>query len=509
MDSPDLLDMFIDAVRQHPEHVAVHCGDIKLTYQQLEYAASALAKRLGPECGVVGVISEHTPSCIVALLGTLFSGGTYCPIDPAYPHSQQMSLIKQADCSVIIDTTESDRHYEHVTKIDLPDVEAMHSNELENPWYLSVNTNNPAYILFTSGSTGVPKPVVTPRKAISAVCVSLQEVFGVTPHDRVLQFASLNWDTCFEEIFPTLTTGATLVFDSAPRAGSMTHYLRTLKAERISIINLPTALWQEFVLYLEDTESSLPESLHTTIIGGEAIVPQRVARWCGLNTQNVRLINTYGCTETTLITHSADLCGPNSLHEKTHWENTEHVPIGKALPHVQEHISESGELMIGGVSLALGYLGMQAMSDRKFVTRDFNGKSERYFSTGDRVQNNQFGELVHLGRLDNQLKIRGIRVEPGAVEAELIKHPMVSKAAVIGDAIAEHTRLIAYVVPRNGDCSREASLNIRSSLQKALPAHLVPSMVRMIDSLSYTRSGKVDRRATHESYSSQPESEYV
>ncbi|MFD0891691.1 AMP-binding protein, partial [Streptosporangium algeriense] len=168
-------------------------------------------------------------------------------------------------------------------------------------------TGDPAYILFTSGSTGAPKPVVTPRGAVSTVTGELRALFGLTPEDRVLQFASLNWDTCLEEILPALTTGAALVFDERAHSGSFPRLLRMIESERITLLDLPSAFWHELVRHLTEERAELPASVRTVVIGGEAVSPVRLADWCALGTGGVRLVNTYGCTETTLITHAADL----------------------------------------------------------------------------------------------------------------------------------------------------------------------------------------------------------
>ncbi|MFD0823697.1 AMP-binding protein, partial [Micromonospora zhanjiangensis] len=168
----------------------------------------------------------------------------------------------------------------------------------------------PAYILFTSGSTGRPKPVVTPHRAIGSAVPALGTAFGLTAADRVLQFASLNWDTCFEEILPTLTTGATVVFDDEAYTGSFRRFLRMVDRQRLTVLDLPSAYWHELVRHLVEEPAALPDSLRLVVIGGEAVSPARLADWRRLGTDRIRLLNTYGCTETTLVTHAAELHGP-------------------------------------------------------------------------------------------------------------------------------------------------------------------------------------------------------
>ncbi|BFV55472.1 hypothetical protein KCMC57_up05760 [Kitasatospora sp. CMC57] len=358
---------------------------------------------------------------------------------------------------------------------------------------LSVDPEAPAYILFTSGSTGLPKPVVTPRRAISATVHSLRELFGLTPDDRVLQFASLNWDTCFEEILPTLTAGATLVLDAETHSGSFPRFLRMVERERITVLDLPTAFWHELVLYLTEDQLPLPACVRLLVIGGEAASPARLADWSRLDTGRIRLLNTYGCTETTLITHAVDLHGPEAPSPGWTWDSGTRAPIGRALPHVVQKISEQGELLIGGPALALGYLGLPEATEARFTVVD----GERRFRTGDRVSSSPDGLLTHQGRLDHEIKVRGIRVDPAEVEAHLSGHPGVQAAAVVGTTLAGRSALVAYVVPRAPSTAEALDAEVRSYLNARVPGHLVPSRITVVPQLVLTASGKVDRAASH------------
>ncbi|HEY1176100.1 MAG TPA: AMP-binding protein, partial [Phytomonospora sp.] len=344
--------------------------------------------------------------------------------------------------------------------------------------------DSPAYVLFTSGSTGTPKPVVTPRGAIAVTVASLRELFGVTPADRVLQFASLNWDTCFEEILPALTGGAALVIDDEAHRGSFPRLLRMIAERGVTVADLPTAYWHELVHHLADYGDPLPEALRLLIIGGEAAGPARLADWHRLGTGGVRLLNTYGCTETTLITHAAELGGDVGGR----------VPIGHALAHVVEDV-EDGELLIGGPALALGYLGLPEETAARFVERP----GGRFFRTGDRVARSEDAGLVHMGRIDGELKIRGVRVDPAEVEAIIGAHPGVASVAVVGASEAGRTLLVAYVVA-SGDDPGDLPGEVLGHLRTTVPGHLVPGRLTVVGELAHTASGKVDRAATHRRY---------
>ncbi|MFD7908066.1 amino acid adenylation domain-containing protein [Kitasatospora sp. NPDC059747] len=497
---PDLFDVFIEMARRYPDRPAIVHRGRALTYRRLHESANALATRLGTDPGTVAVPAVHTPETVVALLGVLAAGGAYCPVDPAFPGPRQEAMTTAAECrsAVVTGTALS-------PQVGLPSVELPQAPEFpgDPPKAGSAQRaesaaedagERPAYILFTSGSTGQPKPVVTPRRALAATVPSLRELFGLTPDDRVLQFASLNWDTCFEEILPTLATGAALVVDPDAHSGSFPRFLRMVEHEGVTVLDLPTAFWHELVLHLAEDGLTLPECVRLLVIGGEAASPARLADWSRLRTGRIRLLNTYGSTETTMITHAVDLHGP--LAPGRAWDGTARAPIGRALPHVRERIGDDGELMIGGPAVALGYRGLPEATAARFTTVD----GERWYRTGDRVAAGDGGVLTHEGRLDGEVKIRGVRVDPAEVEAHLAAHPGVSAAAVTAAALAGRSVLVAYVVPRPHADSTTLDTELLAHLRERVPGHLVPSRVTVVPRLVLTASGKVDRAGCHRRY---------
>ncbi len=476
----DLVDELTEVAERHPGRPAIVHNGQTLSYSQLSSLFQAVARRLGPLPGMVATYATHSPGTVVALFGIWAAGGAYCPIDPAFPAPRQRAMVAAAGCRKVLAAQE-------VTALP-PDLEVICLGDIaadpEAGRVMWAAPNSPAYCLFTSGSTGEPKPVITSRRAIGTTVPALRELFEIVPSDRVLQFASLNWDTCFEEILPTLTAGAALVFHDEAHTGSFPRFLRMLASEQITVVNLPTAFWHELVHYLTDEQTRLPPMVRLVIIGGEAVNPARLADWAKLPTASIRLLNTYGCTETTLITHAMELPGP--IYP---------VPIGSALPHVMQLISEEKELLIGGPSLADGYLGRPDATEARFVTVH----SGRFFRTGDRVSVGPGGVLLHDGRIDHEVKIRGIRVDPAEVEAQIAAHPAVSEVAVTGFTVADHTALAAYVVPRNG-APATLDMEIIEYLRSRVPAHLIPSRIRIVTELVYTASGKVDRRGLKEAH---------
>ncbi|MEU2632068.1 AMP-binding protein [Kitasatospora sp. NPDC007106] len=519
----DLFDAFTEIAGRFPERPAIVHGGRAVSYRRLQELAITLAARLGPEPGAVAVEATHAPGTVVALLGVLAAGGAYCPVDPAFPIERQRAMTTAAGCRTMVapgagsaarlglelvelgpldDSAATPRGIPGTGRPqsladgrpsapDAPAVPAPRSAPSAH------RADAPAYILFTSGSTGQPKPVATPRRAVSATVHSLRGLFGLTPEDRVLQFASLNWDTSFEEILPALTTGAALVLDDDAYAGSFPRFLRTVERNGITVLDLPTAFWHELVLHLAEDGLALPGCVRTLVIGGEAAAPARLADWSRLDTGRIRLVNTYGCTETTMITHAVDLHGPEAPADLPAWDGTARAPIGRALSHVVQRIGEQDELLIGGPAVALGYVGLPEATAARFTVID----GERYFRTGDRVVEAPDGVLTHQGRLDGEVKVRGIRVDPAEVEAHIAGHPGVAAVAVAGATLAGRSVLVAYVVPRAGAAGRTLDADVLSYLRARVPAHLVPGRITVVPALVHTASGKVDRAASHRRHS--------
>ncbi|QIS18422.1 amino acid adenylation domain-containing protein [Nocardia terpenica] len=474
----DLLADFAAAVHRHPDRPALVHGDTTLTYRDLDTRVRTAAAHLGPTPGIVGTLVSHTPDTIIQMLAILTAGGAYCPLDNTLPLARKQSLTTTIGAEYLLAATPNP-----VAPPGIPVVDGKHADSI------SINrgiapaelAERPAYVLFTSGSTGRPKPVVTPRRALSAAVGSLRALFEITPEDRVLQFAALSWDTCFEEIFPALTAGAAVVFDDDAYSGSFPRFVRAVAARGVTVLDLPTAMWHELVLYLREEDARLPECVRLVVIGGEGAAPERLRQWRQAGTAGIRLLNTYGCTETTLITHAADLTG----------DADDRVPLGRALPHVREHVTEEGELLIAGPALALGYLDQPEQTARSFEVADHGDGPRRWFHTGDLVARGDDGLLHPRGRLDDQVKVRGVRVNPAEVEAQLTTHPAVTAAVVIGEQRLGRTALVAYVTVR----SPVEPAELTGHLRQRLPGQFVPGIVKILPALATTASGKIDRAA--------------
>lgn len=487
----DVVADFTEAVRHWPHRTAVDHNGATLTY-------GAIAERVGDASShyqlhrtrtgaedLIGALVSHTPGVIDHLLGALTAGAAYCPIDATLPAARKNALAAVLGLDVLHAIAGDPRG-----ETDLP-IEVVGGDPAAAGLAPAGSVPRPsdaAYVLCTSGSTGAPKPVVISRHSLTSTVRALRKLFMLVPEDRVLQFASLGWDTCLEEILPALTSGATLVFDDESHSKSLPRFVRMLAHRDITVLDLPTAFWHELVLYLHEAGAVLPAGVRLVVIGGERVDPTRLRQWQELGNAHVSLLNTYGCTETTMITHAVVLAGPGAEIDCI----ADNSPIGRPLPHVVDHVAEDGELLVSGPCLATGYLGLPDRTATGFQVADYGSGSTRWFRTGDIVTRGSDGLLYPRGRVDEQVKVLGVRVHPAEVEAQLNSHPAVSAAVVIGEPRLGQMSLSAYAVVTHPVTATE----LKSFLRERLPRQFVPSRVKFVATLEYTTSGKVDRAAT-------------
>jgi amino acid adenylation domain-containing protein len=473
-----------------PDAPAVISGGRTLAYGELDRRANRLAHHLrslgvGPDVPV-GVAVERSPELIVALLGVLKAGGAYVPLDPATPEERRAYILADAGAAVLLTASAvlaADREAWPDTRPVLADGE--------------VDADNLVYLIYTSGSTGRPKGVMVRHGSLAAYVAGFRGEHGLGPADRVLQFASVGFDTSAEEIYPCLTSGAALVLRDDALLASAPDFLRVCGELGISILDLPTAFWHEIVARLADASVAAPPSLRLVILGGERALPERVAAWHALGMDQVKLVNTYGPTEATIVATRCALTPEMDLRGE--------VPIGRPVPGARAYVADPrlelappgipGELGVGGSGLARGYLGRPDLTAERFVPDPWTGEpGARLYRTGDLVRLLPGGDLEFLGRTDDQVKIRGFRVELREVEAALGRHPGVAAAVVTAreDAPGDR-RLAGYVVPQNGGVPEVSAL--RAFLAESLPDYMVPAAFVVLDALPLTPSGKVDRRA--------------
>ncbi|HEU0077406.1 MAG TPA: amino acid adenylation domain-containing protein, partial [Longimicrobiaceae bacterium] len=504
-------------------------GAATLSYAELERRADALARRLAalgvaPETRVA-LCLERSPEMLVAVLGVLRAGGCYVPVDPAYPAERIQYMLADSGARVLLaqerllgalpqfggEVVLVDTPFEHDTPEgedrqhgDAPLPERGRVAALRPPGGgPAVHPDNAAYVIYTSGSTGRPKGVVVTHRALANYAAAAVDLYGVTPADRVLQFASLSFDASAEEIYPALLGGASLVLRTEEMLADAATFFARCAAWGVTVLDLPTAYWHELVAELERGAVRLPTAVRLVIIGGERALPERVAAWRRHVGDGVRLVNTYGPTEATVVATLAELQGREEAPTLPD-QPLPPVPIGRPVPNGRVYVLDGelrplpigarGELYVGGAGVARGYLGRPELTAERFVPDPFAVEpGARLYRTGDVARWRRAGELEFVGRADDQVKVRGFRVEPGEIEDLLLRHPAVRDAVVAArEDEPGRTRLVGYVVAA-GEAPTAAEL--RRHLKAELPEYMVPAAFVVMDALPKTGSGKVDRRA--------------
>jgi amino acid adenylation domain-containing protein len=404
------------------------------------------------------------------------------PLDPALPEERLRFMIEDTQLSLVLTHRELRRWPVRTLSLDADWIEIAR-NPMNNPPPLTA-PDHLAYVIYTSGSTGQPKGVLVEHRGVSNLAKVLEERLRVGIGVRVLQFSTPNFDASVGELGMTLTTGATLVL--APRLALLpgADLTRLLRQQAISILALPPSALAAL------PAEELPD-LRVFLVGGEACSADLVARWA----PGRRFCNGYGPTETTVYATIAECSDP-----------TEVPPIGRPLANVQAYILDPalqqvpvgvpGELFIGGMGVARGYLRRSELTAERFVESPLpNARSSRLYKTGDRARWRPDGAIEFLGRTDRQIKLRGFRIEPSEIEALLAQRVDLQEAAVVlREDVPGDKLLVAYVVPRppaGADLAQELS----RWLKERLPEYMVPSAIVVLEKLPLSPSGKIDRRA--------------
>ena len=469
--------LFEAQVRRAPTAPALEFEDRCLTYGELNRRGNRLASHLiglgvGPD-QLVAVSLPRGVELVVALLGVTKAGAAYLPLDPAYPPERIAFMLEDALPACVID---GDPAPGLASRPDSDPTDAERKGPLL-PDHL-------AYVIYTSGSTGRPKGVAVPHAGIGNMVAAQIEALGVGPGSRVLQLASPSFDASVWEMCMALLTGGTLVIAPQAISRAPVSVAHLLRERAVTHATLGPALLASLPAGVE-----LPAGM-TIVVAGEAWGAELVDRWA----PGRAMRNAYGPTETTVC---ATISGPLSPGGGT-------PPIGRPLGQMRAHVLDErlrsvgldgeGELCVGGAGLARGYLGRPELTAERFVPDPLGPGGSRMYRTGDLVRRRADGELEFVGRADEQVKVRGFRIEPGEVEAVLLRHEAVGRAVVIArEDRPGDRRLVAYVVPAPG--AEPEAARLREHAASALPEHMAPSMFVVLDDLPLTPNGKVDRRA--------------
>jgi aspartate racemase len=488
-------EIFESQVERSPDAVAVVFDAKQLTYRELNQRANRLAHELrkrgvGPEVPV-GICMERSPEMIVGVLGILKAGGAYVPLDPAYPNERLALMLCDARAPVLLTQKAliekfPDYHGETLC-LDVLSWGMSHECE-ENP-VGGAKPESLAYVMYTSGSTGTPKGVAVPHRAVTRLVINTDYV-DLNPSDVVARVSNSSFDAATFEIWGALLNGAKLVGIPTDVILSPEDFAARIDREKITAMFLTTALFNQ----MARERPSAFKNLHHLLFGGEAADPKSVASVLKSGAPE-RLLHVYGPTETTTFA---------TWHlVKSVPEGATTIPIGRPIANAQIYLLDRylqpvpvdavGEIFIGGLGLARGYLNQPELTAEKFIAHPYSDiPGDRLYRTGDFGRYLPDGNIEFLGRVDQQVKLRGFRIELGEIEAVLSRQPKLREAVVLMRERAQRDKeLIAYVVPSQD--ANPTNAELRTFLQQKLPGYMVPSEFVFLESIPLSPNGKIDR----------------
>jgi len=503
--APRVDELFTRQALRYPENIAVRSEKSQLTYRELNLRANQLAHYLramgvGPEVKV-GILLERSTETVVAILAVLKAGGAFVPLDTASPTERLRTILEDAKLPVLLTRgrLESSLPLVSLQVVDLDAAaEKIEGQNTNNPPSVVVQENL-AYIIYTSGSTGKPKGVLVSHHALAVYATIALDAFKLSATDRVLQFAPPGFDVIVEEIFLALLSGARIVL--LPQKLSGRDLLRLIERERLTLFELPTAFWHEWIYELSRVSEHLPDCVRLVIVGGERSSPARFAAWRQLAQPSASLVNVYGVTEATVTStmYEAAICD-ELINLKCP------MPIGRPLANSDVYVLDrdmeavpigvSGELYIGGSCLARGYQNSPELTAAKFIPHPHTDRpGARLYRTGDLARYTPGGNIEFIERIDRQIKVRGFRVELGEIEAALLRHPALKDVSVIAKAGEQgDVALFAYVV-KPEKAILPPTDELRVFLRRTLPEYMIPRAFTILDELPLMPNGKVDQSA--------------
>ena len=486
---------------RRPDAVALRFGSVEVCYADLDNRANRLAHRLltaGVAPGtVVGVLLERSPDAVVAALAVLKAGAAYTMLDPEFPPMRLCAVLAATAASAVVTTSRAVEALAGPTQpttilLDArEDADAVRSAVAAAAFPASlpdVHAPDPACVMFTSGSTGRPKGVLAPHRALSRMAVSRQYA-DIRPGDAVLQASQVSWDVYAQELWGALANGAACVLQPGQRP-TPERIAEIVAYDGVTVMYAAASLFN----HLLDTHPAVFTRLRQVMTGGEPLSAEHVRRALELNPE-LRVVNGYGPVETMVLSTYHPVSDADAERGR--------MPIGRAVEGDSVRLLDAGlrpvaagavgEVYISGDGLADGYLAQPARTAERFVADPSGAPGRRMYRTGDLARADADGVLEYLGRSDEQVKIRGMRIEPGEIEAVLAGHPALERCAVVvREDVPDAKQLVAYVVGVAG-ADRVDPADLRAYCLDRLPDHMVPAAFVPVSKISLTANGKLDR----------------
>jgi amino acid adenylation domain-containing protein len=506
-----LHELFEAQVEQRPDAIAAICEETQLSYGELNRRANQLAHHLrslgvGPDL-VVGISVERSLDLAVGLVGILKAGAAYLPLDPAYPKERLAFMLDDAEVPVLLTQQrllmELPEHASQIVCLDA-DWARIACESTENPTS-GVTAENLAYIIYTSGSTGKPKGVMLDHRGRVNNFTDFNRRFTVGPHDRLLALSSLSFDMCAYDVFGSLAAGATVVLPAALVERDTAHWAELMVRHHVTVWHSAPALLELLVEHISNHPEVRPHALRLALLGGDWIpvsLPDRLSDIVA----GVQVISLGGATEVSMDS----IIYPIERRDPT-WRS---IPYGRPMANQLAYVLDArlqlvptgvpGELHLGGVGVAWGYLNRPELTAEKFVPHPFVdadaqggpalAPGARLYKTGDLARYMPDGTIELLGRMDHQVKVRGVRIELGEIVARLNQHPAIEEAVVVvRDDAPGDKRLVAYFI--SGKDPAPSVAELRGFLRETLPDYMTPSIFVPLEALPLSPNGKVDRKA--------------
>jgi len=491
-DRAALPQLLMDQALATPAATAVTCGRVSLSYEQLDRQSTVLAQHLmtlDVAGGLVGVMLERSIDLPVALIGIMKAGAAYVPLDPAYPAARLNQIVE--DAGLVAMVTHSGLSDRWPTAAAVPRLDVDRLPDPSVPRDLPpIAPDARAYVIFTSGSTGRPKGVQIPHRALVNLLWAMRDRPGLTASDVLLSVTTISFDIAALEIFLPLIVGARLVMATATQTVDGRELLALLDREEVTVLQATPVTWELMI------EAGWRESRSLKMLCGGEALSRRLANQ--LLERGGELWNMYGPTETT-IWSAAYPVGPGKGP----------VPIGGVIANTQFYVVDSagglvppgasGELVIGGDGVAIGYLGRDDLTRARFVPDGFRSVPDaRLYRTGDIVRSRRPGEFDYLGRTDHQVKLRGFRIELGEIEAAILADPEIAEAVVTIHRPSQGDPALAAYIAMSGAQRKpphQAATRLRTHLAQSLPKYMQPQFVTVLDALPRTPNGKIDRES--------------